>query len=184
MGILRVDPPGGELRELSPVEQQVHRIVAFQMASLHDDVACPHAGNCTRRIAHVFRRRDRNPSERLRLGDVRCDHERQRQQPARKRFDCVLAKQAVSRSGNHYRVDHQVANVVPGDAVRDSLDDAGAGQHARLHGVGADVGHHGVDLRRDHVEVDLLHRGYAERVLRRHRGEHRSPVDAERGERF
>ena len=48
-----------------------------------------------------------------------------------------------------------------------------------FHRVGAQVGEHGVNLPRHHVGVDALHAVDAERVLRRHRRDSRSRINAD-----
>ena len=72
---------------------------------------------------------------------------------------------------DHDGIEHDIAGFMRAQAFSDNGDDVRGGDHADLHGVGADILEHGVDLGGNHSRVDILHRAYAARVLGRDGGD-------------
>ena len=72
-------------------------------------------------------------------------------------LDCVDGlglEEPVSALGDHHRIDDNVGQVELGDCSGYGLDDGGAGEHADLDGVGADIRGHRLDLRSYQIRFD------------------------------
>jgi len=93
--------------------------------------------------------------------------------------DGVFAEESRAALGNHHRVNHQVADSVSLDLIRDRLDDLGAGEHPSLGRLDAEVLHDGVDLGPDHRHRELQDVGDRQRVLGGDGGDRGGAVDSE-----
>ena len=125
---------------------------------------------------------DRKSGERFGLRQVGSDQQRLGQDAVGQRAAGVLPEQRRAALGHHHRVHHELLHRVFVEAARHFQDDFGGEEHARLRGVGPDVGEDGAHLRAHHLggqRVDGLH---AQGVLRRDRGHRRRAVAAEHRE--
>ena len=90
----------------------------------------------------------------------------------------------MAAAGDENRIEHHVFRRMLGQLRGDGLDVFRRADHADLHRIDADVGENGVDLRRDEIGGNHLHRLDAERVLRRQRAQDRHAIAAERRKRL
>ena len=121
------------------------------------------------RAVHRERSLDRFAAQQLRLGRVRRDHGRERQQLGLDRFDRRVVDEDVAGRRAHHRVDDHAADVRRAKPPRDRLDDVHGSEQARLHGVHREVVEDGVHLLHDERGRQPVHAVHADRVLRRDR---------------
>ena len=135
--------------------------------------------DASHRLARRFDAVDGDTRKMLRLHEVWRQQRREREQFLLYGFDGVLLDEPASACGNHHRVEHHVFRTPVAEPVGNCLHDAPRVEHPDFHRVGAQVGKHGVNLPRHHVGVDALHAVDAESVLRRHRRDSRSRINAD-----
>ena len=140
--------------------------------------------------------RPRGPRERLRtsspgagqharLGQVRRDHGRQRQQPLTIAAARLVVEQHGPALGDHHRVDHDWHAVERcTSASPPPRRSPPVAQHADLDRVDADVLGHGPHLLDDELAGHRVDAGHAHRVLRGERRDRGHPVHAAAGERL
>ena len=104
-----------------------------------------------RRLAAVLVAADRHSGQRLRFRDVRRDHERLRSSSDLHRAERLVVEQTVAALGDHHRIDDEQRDLESSTAAATASTMAAFGEHAGLGGVGADVRHHGFDLRGDEI---------------------------------
>jgi hypothetical protein len=135
-----------------------------------------------RRLAHgrqIGRRRSTQQGGRLR--QIRRQYGGQRQQFLAQTLHRRVGQQRGATLGHHHRVDHQHRRAPATQAVGDRSHHVGAAEHAELDGIDADVGEHGVDLRRHERRRQRFDGADAAGVLRRQAAQGRHAVNAQRG---
>jgi hypothetical protein len=144
--VRRVDPVG--LEPLLPLraDEQVGRAIALEVPSLHEDGAGSEREDRRRGTPHVVAGHHLEPGKPCRLGEVRCDERRERQDRPSKSVDGVIGEQRVPVLRNEDGVDDDVRERHLRGRLRHGLDDGGRGEHPRLGRIDTDVTGHGPDL--------------------------------------
>ena len=101
----------------------------------------------------------------LGLRDVGRDDLCQREQLLREGLHGVVPQQPGAGGGHHHRVHHDVFCLIEAQPLGDGADERCRGDHADLHGVGVDVGEHGVQLSGQKLRRRLKDAGHTGGVL-------------------
>jgi hypothetical protein len=109
--------------ESATVPDEVVGARAVEMAALDDDHSRSQLGDPASRFAGRPGIDDPDAGQDRRLGRIRGDHRRQRQQDVPEGRDRVFAEQPVAALGDHDRVDDQVSDTVETQPIGDDLDD-------------------------------------------------------------
>ena len=120
----------------------------------------------------------------LRLGYVRRDDRRTRQEFGAKCRDSILTDEACAAGRDHDGIDDDVPRMVLVEFFRDHADECGIRDHADLYGIGRDVGEYCIELRREKVGRDGENVRDPRGVLRCECGKCAHAVDAVRGHGF
>ena len=169
---------------LSVIEEVRAGRRVLQVPAFDHDAARPQGVDGPCRPAHPVPVGDGKAAEHLRLGKVRCHHGRQGQEGRDQGATGLRFKERITALRHHDRIDDQGPQAVLADLCRNDIDDRPAGKHARLHGIGPDVLHDGVDLPGHELGRDRKHTFDSHRVLRRQRRDGAGSEDAERRECF
>ena len=171
------------------VDEQVDRARAVP-AGEHDRARAErqHARERAASASPVLARARRRASagERARLGQVRREHARARQDLARRAR--ASASAASSRAPDSATITGSTTTGVPGGQLverrRDRERDLGGAEHPDLDRVDADVREHRAHLREHDLRRDRMDGGDADRVLRGDRGDRARAVHAAARERL
>ena len=79
-----------------------------------------------------------------------------------------MGDQSVAAGGHHHRIEHHMGDVVAAQGLRHHVHGLGRGKHANLHGIHANVLHHGIDLCAQHLRRHGVNGAYPLGVLCRH----------------
>ena len=180
------DPREGELREGLAVEEDVGRGSARAMSALHQYGAAVGVVELVREVAGVIcgpgalgiRVRNRAAAEDLRLGEVRRDERRKREEPLPDRRSRRLRNKPHATRRDHHGIDHLGDLGMRRETVRDHFDRGRVGEHAGLESADRIDAEHRVELRGDEVRRHRMDRRDGRRVLRGERGEDGAAVEA------
>ena len=178
-----VDAPGGQLRHLVAVEEDVDGVAA-RMAALDDHRARAELEQGACRGASLVESFDCSIQQHPRFGHVGRDDRRQGEQLCAQRLNGFVAQQLGPTLGHHHRIDHEPGDSVITDRIRHRLDDRGRREHAGLGRAYFQVAHDRVDLRADELCGQLEDVRHVDSVLRGDRRDRRRAVHAERRKSF
>ena len=164
------------------VEVGVDGQLLVGVAPFDDDGPRPQLEDVPRRLPSLLGGSDGAAEQDLGLGQVRRRDSSERQQSRAEGGHRLLVEEPGATLGDHHRVDHQQRDPQLLDRTGDDLDDLGAGQHAGLGGVRAEVRDDGVDLRPDQRDGQRQDLSDAEGVLGGDGRDRRGAVDSQRGE--
>ena len=184
MGIFGCNARRGKPCAAVGLDQEVDAVRAAAMPAFDQHRAGAEREQLLRLRPHrVFVARQRRVEQGRGFEQIGRDHVGARQQRPQ-RIHRVGAQQIGAGRGDHDRIEHHVARAMAVETCGDGGGGRGIAQHADLHRADVEIGKHRVDLRGDEVGRHLVDGGNAFGVLRRQRGDHRSAIDAERGEGF
>lgn len=151
--------------QVSRIADDVDQCRSVEMAPLHQSGGRPEIDQLPGGVAHVGDGADGAAGEHFGLRNIRSDHACQGQQVTNDGLHGIITEQRIAALGHHDRVDDDVWQLVAAQGGSYRVDQCGRAEHTGLDGVAPDVGDDGIDLGRDDLGGDELHRGDGDGVL-------------------